>query len=186
MKKFKRIFQAFLLRIKLFGVGFAVNRLANSLFNFLICPAILWLTCNNFWESVMILSVIAACMYYSLILLYDYTKTDWLLFEAFKKVQDVGGEIKMNSILKKIVKWNSVGKLFASVLLFGWDPSLWVIYTRKGYYLYNGIPTRLMLGLFLPSAVCSTIVWLKEVNIIWLALKYLWQFFKELLTHFIF
>ncbi|MEI6352376.1 MAG: hypothetical protein WCO35_00340 [Candidatus Nomurabacteria bacterium] len=120
---------------------------------------------GNYLLTIKIMSVTSLIAFYIGIKLYDYFKDDWFSIEAFKKAKFENLELdeKDNSLAtKKITKLLKMGgkvsgKVLLLLVLLSWDPSIFVIYFRKGFYLYDGMKGWKIKIYFLMSVIMSTI-----------------------------
>lgn len=149
-----------------FGAAFLVLRGANAVNSWLVG---LLITDNThpvksfFW-----MSAASVVLCYVLIKIYDLVKKDWFSLELLKHRGE--DDIEHNSITRKITKHKKRGKYVLLIALLLGDPTLTVLYYREGSYLYNGIPSKKVLLLFLISIVLTNILW----TAILLSIKYSW------------
>ncbi len=127
---------------------------------------------DSYVKSIVVLSFISIVMCIALIMLYDFSKKDWLFLEELKQTQNNLNEdvvIGKSSITKKIAKWSNKNKGILFLLIVCLDPTIAVLYYRKGSYLYNGIKELKIAVLFLVSTVVyNTIFTYSATFIIWL------------------
>ncbi len=147
------------------GKGLLVNRAINII---LIFIATLISANYSLWQSWAYFCLVSGVVYYFAVLLYDKTRTDWILLEAFKVF---GNSNKRNRITDSIVRWKKRGNWLVLTILIAWDPCLLVIYAREGSCLYNGFPTYKILLLFVVSILASSLVVVLQIKGIYLLVK---------------
>ncbi len=113
----------------------------------------------NFEKSLLFLFFSSLIISRLLVFLYDYMKIDWFSIEEFKKIkEDSKINIENNIFIDTIIKWSKKSKYLLMIFFLAWDPAATILYYREGSYLYNGIPNKKVLFLFLLSSLLSTVV----------------------------
>lgn len=125
---------------------------------------------DDYFKSIVALSIISIIMCLGLVMLYDFSKKDWLFLEELKQAQKNLDVVEgKSSITKKIAKWSNKNKGILFLLIVCLDPTIAVLYYRKGSYLYNGVKEIKIGVLFLVSTVVyNTIFTYSATFIIWL------------------
>lgn len=94
---------------------------------------------------------------YSLILIYDYLKIDFLLIENLKEKNDEKQKAtELTSVTRRILKFKKIGNWFLLIGLVCTDPVVTILYFRDGHHLWNNIPKK-NFKLFLISTIICTL-----------------------------
>lgn len=135
-------------------------------YGFVVCPLILTYS-RTYWISVGWMALGSFCLCFCLVKLYDWTKRDWLLLESLKDAQEKSTQgMQQNRITRKITKLAKRGKYILLVMIVSWDPTITVLYCRKGAYKYNGIPTKEVAALFILSCLLCDVVWAGALSLV--------------------
>lgn len=167
------------------GAGWTFDRATNMTIEYLIYPAVI----DHFGLFSGGGIMIVGCTILNLILfkVYDWTKKDWLGFEAAKKAaseKENAGRVKRMAIwfmatreMVYLMKFRIVAMLVELVVLFGMsvysEPLKITLLMRKGAHQYNGFGRRDW-TIFIFSTVVSNATWATAV---WGGLKaFRWLF----------
>ncbi len=118
---------------------------------------------------------LSALSSYSYIILYDWSRTDWLGLELLKQIRE-GNEPK--SWWRKVIRKAQQGRLGNTVvfliLSIRKDPFVTTAYLRRGSGLYNGMSQRDW-KIFFASVAVGNLVWTGFVSATVEAFRGLWQ-----------
>jgi len=116
--------------------------------------------------------------------IYDSSQSDCLWVEEYKHSKDSGKSIIVqNRIIRFVEKWANKNKYILGLLLSFKNPGLYVIFFRKGSYLFNGFSERKIKILFLVNIIIINVYWNTIVYsgmpffiLIWHLIKKLYNF----------
>jgi len=91
-----------------------------------------------------------------MILIYDYTKKDWLLIEYLKEKLYQKQEMAVHtSVTRKILKLKKIGNWFLFIGLVCTDPVVTILYYRDGHHTWNNIPKKNLKLFFISELICT-------------------------------
>jgi hypothetical protein len=118
-----------------FALGSFIFAVIGLSITFIAYPLIAKITNDHFF-GLFIMFIFSTTVRYTMVLLYDFLKTDYLLIEMFKSKK----EHKENNLTRRIKK---IKKMFGNFILFIFliltDPFLFAIYYRPDHNKWNGL-----------------------------------------------
>ena len=114
----------------------------------------------DFKIAILFMFLFSFTIRYLMILIYDYTKKDWLLIEHLKEILLQKMEMTRNtSVTRKILRFKKIGNWFLFIGLVCTDPVVTILYYRDGHHLWNNIPKNKIVLFFLSEAISSGVNW---------------------------
>ena len=110
----------------------------------------------NFKIAILLMFLFSFFIRYLIVLIYDYTKKDWLLIEYLKeKIYQKQELVQHTSITRKILKLKKIGNWFLFVGLVCTDPVVTILYYRNGHHIWNKIPKKNLNLFFISELICT-------------------------------
>jgi len=142
-------------RIGIMAIGHTFKNIEESIFDYVIYPAIIALLGTVVGGIVMTIASATEC--YLFLRLYDWSKKDWFGFELLKRVRD--GEEKNSRVGSFFQRVTRKGNWLAFLILScSTDPFMTTVYMRKGAESYNGLSSRDW-RIFWTSVVVGNLWW---------------------------
>ena len=112
----------------------------------------------EFGTRLLVVFLASLLLYYFVILVYDHRKMDPIKLELFKQRLHQKQENHDHSSTTRKIQWlRKFGNKLLTLALILIDPIVTVIYSRNGYFLWNGIPDIRTLGKYVSSAMFCTL-----------------------------
>ena len=126
-------------RIGIIAVGQTFKQVEEYVFDYVVYPAVIALLGSVIGGLVMTMFSALICWLY--ILLYDWSKKDWLGLELLKEVRD--GEEGKGCVARFVQRIARRGNWFAFFAFsISTDPFVTTVYMRQGTEEYNGLSSR--------------------------------------------
>ncbi len=111
---------------------------------------------NDFKIAILLMFLFSFLIRYSMILIYDFTKKDWLLIEYLKeKLHQKQESTEHTSVTRKILKLKKIGNWFLFIGLLCTDPVVTILYYRDGHHAWNNIPRKNFMLFFMSEIICT-------------------------------
>lgn len=110
----------------------------------------------NFKIAILLMFLFSFFIRYLIVLIYDYTKKDWLLIEYLKEKLYQKQEMTVHtSVTRKILKLKKIGNWFLFIGLVCTDPVVTILYYRDGHHIWNKIPKKNLNLFFTSELICT-------------------------------
>jgi hypothetical protein len=120
--------------VRNFALGTFIFAVTGLSITFIAYPLIAKITNDHFF-GLFIMFLFSTTVRYTMILLYDFSATDWLLIEILKTKK----EHKGNNLTRRIKKIKKFGNFILFIFLILTDPFLTAIYYRPHHDKWNGL-----------------------------------------------
>ncbi|HEY5587401.1 MAG TPA: hypothetical protein VIK86_00435 [Candidatus Paceibacterota bacterium] len=106
--------------------------------------------------AILLMFLFSFIVRFLMILIYDYTKKDWLLIEYLKEKLYQKQEMTVHtSVTRKILKLKKIGNWFLFIGLVCTDPVVTILYYRDGHHIWNKIPKKNLNLFFISELICT-------------------------------
>lgn len=141
-------------RFGIIGIGLMSNALLDYSFDYMLYPYVV--IKYGMLRGGLFMASLAIFICFILILLYDWSKKDWLGIEMLKEAREYHGSSRLRQWIAHIMKnhdWIAV--IFLSI---HFDPFITTAYMRKGINKFNGMGKRDWV-IFVSSSLVSNAYW---------------------------
>lgn len=171
-------FRTTLKRLMAFGAGYTGKAGLDFVFDNVAYPAvIIWLSrlWGEGWGSAAawaIMTPLSVPFNLFEICLYDRLKKDWFSFEELKTLKGRAAEPGWRGWITKLLhKGDALAFLILSIKE---DPTMTMLYLRRGSHQYNGMSQRDW-KIFLASTIVANLYWTVRWSAIIVAFRWIWQ-----------
>jgi len=156
-------------KVSRFTMGFLAFNIVNKIGVFIANPIILFFSDDDL--KIVFMVIFSLFLRFFLIKPYDHMKIDWFSIENLKEKRSIGKSLSKEETQKLMIKIINFilkfgGRFILIIALIPIDPSITVIYQRKGYYKWNGIRGWFTKIIFVISTIaCAYVskIWIEPV-----------------------
>ncbi len=157
-----------------FMLGISMYVSINIFIGYVLYPFIILIYKENIIMSIIAIFLVSISARYSMIIIYDHLKEDWLFIEEIKNQEKNSN--RKNKIIKKIEKYKAISNIALTIFLVMTDSVVTVLYYRPGSRKWNGLENRKTKILFFLSNILGALIAGLGYNFIFFVLKKIWFF----------